>query len=58
VLVQAPAAESGNPCLFRITSDWMEPDNYHWMDKEVRATIEVGEMIEELEQMRGTLHLR
>lgn len=57
VLAQAPAEDRVNPRLFQISSGLIEPDNYHWMNKDVRATPEVGEMIDELERVRDLLHL-
>ncbi len=57
MLARAPCHSGTNARLFQITTESIEPDNYYWMDKEVRASPEVCEMIGELEKVDKTLHL-
>jgi hypothetical protein len=58
VLAQDPGGDRTNPPVFQITTEWTEPDSYYGMDKQVRASPEVGDMIVALEQVREALHLK
>ncbi len=57
-LAEAPTTGDVNRRLFQITTGWIDPATYPWLDEETRAEPAVGEMIDALDAVTDTLHLK